>query len=377
MSIILHIYPTTIENESRIFRATRSISTYFKECEIHICGLYKEGLKKEEISPEGYSIYRFKIKNRGIRGFKSFFFKRDWKKKIYEKYKNEKLKIIHCHSLLDLSVGVLLKRNHPGSFLIYDAHELETEKNGLKGIKKLFEKIREKHLIQFVDETIVVNESIAAWYKRTYPGLQPKVVKNISGVKTGKKRAVDLRSKFNVPEKSLLFIYVGYLHHGRGLEHLLNAFSTGGLNDHVLFVGYGELEQIIKQHESRYNNVHFHEKVTEVDVVSFASSADIGLSLIENTCLSYYYCLPNKIYEYLHAGIPIIASDFPEMSKVIKLYNAGWTSKPDSASIIKIIKSLTKEDVESRKKRLAGQIFENWENEEKILIEIYTKLILP
>ena len=371
MSINLHLYPANIVSESRFFRTVTSLSENFKDLEIHVCGIWKEGLAEKEITSNGIVINRFKILKRGIKGTQSFYFYQDFKKSVLEKYTSEKINIIHSHSLFDLSIGAELKKKNPGIKLIYDAHELETEKNRIKGFQKYLRKIKEKKFIKKADEILVVNDSIAQWYINKYNVSNVTVIKNVVNIsKSNKLQEPDyLRNRFKIKSEEIIFIYIGSLQKGRGIELLLDVFSSSC--HQLVIMGFGELEnRVIKKTESA-KNIHFHPAVSREDLIPITSTADVGLVLIENTCLSYYLCLPNKLYEYLYAGIPIISSNFPEMSSLINKYNAGWTTSVDSKSVSELIKNLSPEEIKKKKQTLRSVEIEKWETEEKKLIELY------
>ena len=84
---------------------------------------------------------------------------------------------------------------------------------------------------------------------------------------------------------------------------------------HCIFMGYGALVPKVRQLAATSPNVHLLPAVHPQDVLSFTVGADVGVILVQKVSLSYYYSLGNKFFEYLMAGLPVIASDFPEMSK--------------------------------------------------------------
>lgn len=376
MGIILHISSSSIESESRIFRAVSTFSYAFPEHKVHICGLWKEGLPEEEQRDNSVEIFRLKVFPKGIRGFRTWLFRKEWTQLILNRWSQQKVIIVQCHSLPDLEVGILLKKSIPQCKLIYDAHELETERNGLSGIKKIIDKIRERKWIKHVDETLVVNYSIERWYKEAYPGIPISVVKNIARFVGQDPESNNnyLRDRFCIPSDSLVFLYLGSLQKGRGIEMLIDIFSEHP-EHHIVFVGYGPLEEMVEQASHKHTAIHFHEKVPENRVVEISSSADVGMSLIERTCLSYYYCLPNKLFEYLYAGIPVICSDFPEMKEVINRNNSGWVVAPEKTQVYNLISAITHNEVSKRKNAIINQKFETWETEKEKLIGVYKKNI--
>ena len=183
-----------------------------------------------------------------------------------------------------------------------------------------------------------------------------------------------LRQKYEIPDKVNIFIYVGILCEGRGLDLILDVFKKNDINDHVVFLGYGALKEQLVEASKKYSNVHVHDAVPHEMVVSVVKSADVGLCLIQNVSLSDYYCLPNKLFEYCFAGIPILASDFPDISQLIEHYNLGKSCKLDSQSIYEAIKEFEEMD-ELPKIKTSDLYALSWGAQEEKLIKLYNKLI--
>ena len=87
-----------------------------------------------------------------------------------------------------------------------------------------------------------------------------------------------------------------------------------------------------------------HDAVPHAEVVPIVKSADFGLCLVQNVSLSDYYCLPNKLFEYCFAGIPVLASDFPDIRSVITKYNIGECCDLVHDAIRKAVKDLENSD---------------------------------
>jgi len=142
----------------------------------------------------------------------------------------------------------------------------------------------------------------------------------------------------------------------------------------LVFLGYGELKESLIELSNKHFNIHVHDAVPHEKVVSVAKSADVGLCLIQNVSLSDYYCLPNKLFEYCFAEIPVLASNFPDISNVIKQYNLGKTCELDVDSIYHAIKAF--EEMDTLPKIDADALYElSWEAQEKKLVKLYERLI--
>lgn len=221
---------------------------------------------------------------------------------------------------------------------------------------------------------IVVCDKIAGWYVENYPFMKDKifVIRNIpevfDDISTLK---ADLKQEFNIPDNSLLFIYQGGFFNGRGIKIMLDAFV--GLPDkYVVFMGFGPLVELISQYTRSYPNIFLKEAVPPSELIAYTRTADVGISLIENICLSYYYALPNKVFEYSMAGVPLIVSDFPEMSSYVDHYKIGWTVNPEFNDLKNLVNAIDKPALQQIKpnfKKVNEEI--SWEIEQERLVNVY------
>jgi len=256
--------------------------------------------------------------------------------------------VIHCHDTLVLPIGFIVKLL-TGAKLVYDAHELESNKNGQTKVLSKSTLLIEKACWRKIDLLVSVSPSILSWYEENL-GKKKNVLVLNSPVFDNEVIDSDKESsnskyfhdKFGIPEDSLVFLYLGILSKGRGIEIILDSFSNTSVKSHVVFMGFGELSKTIKDSEEKYQNIHLHPPVTHDVVVELAKSADVGLCLIEEVSLSDYYCLPNKLFEYAFSGIPVLASNFPDLKKYVELYGLGRCSDIDPLSLSKSIQQVEK-----------------------------------
>jgi len=285
--------------------------------------------------------------------------------------------IIHCNDLLTLPMGVIVKKFYNKNVkIVYDAHEYETELNGLEGGKKKFRKLLEKSLIKYADKVMTVSNSIADEYVRLYGIEKPALVLNTPPYTKIEKKNI-FRETFGIGEDKTIFLYQGGLVKGRGIEDILESFQEIKNDKSVIvFMGYGVFEETIKEAAEKYDNIFFHPAVSPNVLLNYTSSADFGISMIEDICLSYRYCLPNKMFEYIMAEVPVIVSNLPEMKKVVETYQVGVVAKSnDKEGLEKAILEATQLDKSelSQNIKKAKEIF-NWEEQEKVLLDVYKKL---
>lgn len=252
--------------------------------------------------------------------------------------------LVHCHDTMVLPAGWLIKLLS-GCKLVYDAHELESNKNGQGALLSRGTLLLEKACWRQVDLLISVSQSIISWYEGNLGVKKQALVLNSPVLSTNDQIMTDGNDKYfhelyNITNNKPVFIYVGILGEGRGIEMCLEAFADRTVDAHVVFLGYGELSSLIETYSTQYDNIHLHPPVPHEKVVPMVRKADIGLCFVENISLSDYYCLPNKLFEYCFAGIPVLASNFPEISQVVDEYGLGVCCEPDSNSIRKTIQKV-------------------------------------
>lgn len=280
--------------------------------------------------------------------------------------------VIHCHDTLVLPLGIAAKL-FTRAKLVYDAHELESDRNGLSRIQRWLTLRAEKLLWPFVDALITVSPSIQSWYQEEIGPKSSAVILNSPlHSDAGWREGNYLREKFSIPSGQKIFIYVGYWAGGRGLDLIAKTFAHPEISSHVVFLGYGELAHELKRLASAFSNIHVHGAVPHSQVVSVVKSADFGLCLIENVSLSDYYCLPNKLFEYCFAGVPVLASNFPDIRVILNEYGIGKCCDFNPNDIRRAIREL--ESAENCF-RFADVTPLSWQAQERKLVSLYRQIL--
>jgi glycosyltransferase involved in cell wall biosynthesis len=291
-------------------------------------------------------------------------------------YKNKNVGMLNIHNLRLLPLGYLLKKIY-GAKLIYDTHELETETNGLCGPRKILSKWFEYFFIKKVDHIFVVSENIADWYRDTYKIRRPTVVMNVPRLQHVEKNDY-FRGFFGLRKDQVIVLYQGGLVLGRGVELLLKAFDIRK-NDKVVivFMGYGSLENEIQIASRSSSTVFFHQAVAPETLLRYTGSADIGIHFIEKTCLSHYYCMPNKLFEYTMAGLPVIVSDMKEMREFVEENEIGIVIESKTAEAInQAVDILLENDLSIFKGNATKAARANsWELQEEKMLDVYKQLL--
>ena len=374
--INLHIYPSPLTNESRIEKEVRSLIDLKLVDEVVFLGYESLGKPSREMVYPGVTFIRIKLysKNSSLKIFRYLMFIEFFFKALYLSFRL-KYDIINLHSLHVLPIGIFIKTFRQKK-VIYDAHELETEVNGSKGLLRIFSKIIERISIKFVDYVIVVSTNISEWYKRSYSIDNITVIRNVPNATQTSSQNDIFRHLFSIPKDHIIFIYQGLLNKSRGVNIILETFSQiNQRNKHIIFLGDGPMKKEIQDLSQNVHNIHFHSLVEVNELPKYTSSADVGIHMILNTCLNHYYCLPNKIFEYFLYGIPVIVSDFPEMKMVVDQNNIGWCISPDILSLKKIIEELDlNKIISSTNNVLNKRANYSWEKEALAYIKVFSKL---
>lgn len=242
--------------------------------------------------------------------------------------------VVHAHDLNTLGVAARLARRL-GARLVYDSHELHTHRAGDRWHVRIANRLRERRLVRAADRVITSTAAYADHMAHRYRIPPPAVVRNIPEAATPD-APLNLHEKLGLDESRRLMVYEGSVQPHRGLEQAIAALAL--LPDwDLVVIGYGphrpSLEQAATRHGVR-GRVHFTGAVDHSELLRWTAGADVGLCLIQDAGLSYRWSLPNKLFEYLHAGVPAIVSDFGEMAHFVQSTGVGTRANPDDSTSI-------------------------------------------
>jgi len=254
---------------------------------------------------------------------------------------------------------------------IFDAHEYFTEVPEVvnrPNIKKIWSFLS-NFLIPKVDLAYTVSQSLQELFTQQYH-TEFHLIRNIS---------VSTPLLADLSNKNIL-LYQGALNEGRGIEALLEAIQP--LEQVELWIaGEGDLSQQLRSLATELQITHkvkFLGYVLPQELRLLTSKATIGINLLENTGLSYYYSLANKTFDYIHAGLPAIHPQFPEYERLNVQYNiAHLVTDLAPATIQSAILQLIKDKayyLELRNNCIAAAKVLNWEQEEQRLLDLYKQL---
>lgn len=261
--------------------------------------------------------------------------------------------------------------------MLFDSHEYFTETPELVNrpkVQKVWKSI-EGFVVPKLDEMITVCDSIAELFREKY-GVKCHVIRNIPSKKAmppkGDKAALDLPT-----DKHLLVLQGSGINIQRGAEELVQAIQY--LDDSLLMIiGGGDVLPILKQMVEQLQiteRVRFFPRMPYQQMMAYTQLAELGFCLDKDTNLNYRFSLPNKLFDFIQAGVPIIASHLTEIEKIIRQYDLGlFIESHEPTTIAATIKDALS-DAERYgcwKQHLAVAAQDLcWENEEQKLLEIY------
>lgn len=256
--------------------------------------------------------------------------------------------------------------------LVFDSHELFSEIPELVDrpkVKKVWLSI-ENWILPKLKNNYTVCNSIANYYQEKYNS-SFRIIKNLPI-----KKAISKGSfSFKTTNKKII-LYQGAINIGRGLELIINTMAF--LENHILvIIGNGDITNNLKQKvttKKLNNKVFFLGKLPPKELQKLTSLANLGISLEEDLGLNYKYALPNKIFDYIQAEVPVLVSNLPEMKQVVLEYNVGEIATNRTPEILaNQIEKISKKNY-SKELKVAKELL-IWEKQEKELLSIFKNLM--
>jgi glycosyltransferase involved in cell wall biosynthesis len=294
--------------------------------------------------------------------------------------------VIHAHDLNTLPAAWLISRLTRAR-LVYDSHEIHQFSVSMQVRPRLWRaacRWVECACIRTADAVITVNEACAKAIARIHRVARPVVLHNTPALtehhvqlRTG------LREVIGAAPADPIAIYCGGLARNRGIEQSIRAVALApGVK--LVLLGYGEASYLdaLRRLSARVgvqSRVFFVPPVGPLEVSAIMREANVSLVLIQDVGLSYHYSSPNKLFESLHAGLPIIGSDLPEIRRVLRRFGCGIAvPERDLQAIARAMREiLGNRDRHAQLSRgaRAAALQLNWDLEEAKLVGTYAGVL--
>ncbi|WP_297983880.1 glycosyltransferase [uncultured Chryseobacterium sp.] len=256
--------------------------------------------------------------------------------------------------------------------LVFDSHEIFTEMPSVQGrfTQKIW-RFLERKLVPKLKYMMSASESYSKWFAETYHIQKPITVQNFP-------RKVFFEKKFTENKPKIIF-YQGAVNPSRGLDKMIPVMKN--IENAVFWIaGDGPKKE---EYIALTKNLGLEEKVKFLGNIEseklreITTKADVGLSIEENNGLSYYYSLPNKVSDYIQAGVPVLTTNYPETSKIINQYKVGAIinnhSEDELVSKVSEILNNGKEFYAENLRKAASELC--WENEEQKIISLFDRVV--
>lgn len=320
-----------------------------------------------------YSCIRMKlIFNKGV------LFYAEYNLRLFLLLLFSRVSILHSNDLDTLLANYLAAkiRNKP---IVYDSHEYFTgvpEIQDKPFVKSVWTSI-EKWIFPKLNHIITVNYSIAKLYKELY-GKKLRVIRNMPMIENVER--LYSKKELGLPsDKSIIITQGAGINRDRGIEEAVEAMQY---LPHVLLliIGNGDSIPYLKESVKKLGlqkSVIFKQRMPYAKMMQYTHQAKLGLSLDKNTNINYRFSLPNKLFDYIHAGVPVLATRVTEVENIVTKYNIGLfveNHKPKHIAS-KIEKALTDQNLRASwttNLPIAAKEL-HWEHEQKHLEEVYAE----
>ncbi len=290
--------------------------------------------------------------------------------------------VYHCHDLHTVWAGLHAAQGR--AKVVYDSHELFTERSGIKPWRARLFRWYERRILSEVDLVIAASEPRARimWKEYGAPRL-PLTIANAAKlserVSEPAPAAVRARRAISAPH---VILYQGGLMQGRGIEAVIDSLGLLPETYHLVLMGPGALRGAFAERVDAAGlseRVHLWPTVRPEEVVAWAAAADAGVVTYLPTCRNNEYCAPNKLSEYAAAGLPILGADLPGLRSYLHEYNMGELFTPGHArSFAAAARRLLENDGGLEAASRAAHRFlaaVNWESQGQRLVRAYEDML--
>jgi glycosyltransferase involved in cell wall biosynthesis len=365
--------------DARVWREVRSLAA--AGYRVRLLGCYYDETRRTLARENGVDVFRVALGSRS--GDVSVLRRARTLLRLWLEILKTRARVYHAHNI-HVGPPLWLVARVRRAAVIYDAHELYGERDGdspRHRVAAFVERRIERFLVRHSDRVITTNRSRAEVLKERHGRDEIEVLQNVPWAVN----EVAPRDPGYPPDSTILLYQGGIYAEGRAFKQTIEALTT--LDDiHLVVIGFGRQADLMRLHQwaaeaGVAHRVHVLPPRPFDELVQTAAAANIGLVPITPTSLNEYLGDTNKLFEYLMAGLPVVASDLPEIRRVVMSGQPppGELFDPESsASIGDAVRRMLSdrtlyEQRRSEARRLALSAF-NWDIEQRRLLALYRTL---
>ncbi len=289
-------------------------------------------------------------------------------------------RVYHASGLYVLPAACSAARRYGGR-VVYDARELYTHVSATAGRPwvRAFWYMIERRYIRRANAVLTVGNAIADRLAGTYGVVRPAVLHNIPD-----RKPPALSPSPLVPDldpDTVTMLHQGHMMKDRGCEQLVDAMRDieGAV---LVFLGGGPLRPALQKQTADAgiaDRIRFVDSVPSDRLPAYTASADLGVTLLQDTCLNHRFALPNKLFQYFMAGLPVVASDLPEIRRVVAPHDTGILVEPGNrtALVAALRRAVAQKPLREQWRQNIPRVFEtfNPDSVSERLMHIYGELL--
>ena len=314
---VVFAYVGQIETRGRLLKQIATLQDAGVNCEVVLGNTASKNPDAESLP---FPVQVIPV-NQNQSKLRSFLAQMAFCRKAARRIAASKADTVVCLALESLMAGVMAKRMRPNLRLIFDNNELHIESYG-PGLKSLIWKPIHNYGIRRCDAIFHAEPNRMAHFKKNYPGAdkEQRVLENFPFFK-------EHDTSHAPPSPEIRVIYLGGFGEGRFTREIIDAFAGFPPDIRLDIVGSGTPEFVASMNEHlnslSVDHVRLLPAVKHADIPKVLNDYHIGVALYRNTNLNNYYCAPNKVYDYLMNGMPVITNRYPGLMSVIEANRVG------------------------------------------------------
>ncbi|MEO8029815.1 MAG: glycosyltransferase [Gemmatimonadota bacterium] len=373
-------------NDSRVLRVNRTLATHGYG--VTLLALHEDGLPRSE-RVAGFQVRRFALSTKRWSRRPAVQLIKYLECMVRMAWTGVRLRpsFVHANDLNSLPIGYCISRL-TGAALVYDSHEYWAGCTAMRRFAPWVQRVAlrmERMIAKRARAVITVSPGIVDRLQPVFGSVPIHLVRNVPDRTTTRPATAraGIRASLGLKAETPLLLFQGYVVPGRGVEVVIAAMAQLPAPIHFAILGNGTARylsglRVLAEQLGVAARVSFVPAVPSEELVEYARTADFGISPMRPGGISDALSLPNKVFEYLQSGLPVIHSGSDEVRRLLVPYDVGrWFAEGDATALASVIEGLLADPDELRRLRrncvrAASEL--QWENEQQRLLEAYASV---